>query len=181
MASDFYYFISSLPSLRFGEKAALSWQDFLQRCQERLSAEECAGLAALSLEPLAPQEGEPPLIRDWKLAERYLRNLLAAQRARKRRLDENTYLRPSDIFSVQLGKRVEEIMLLPNAWEREQALDQLRWQRLDELAFGHDFNFEALIVYAYRLLILEKLARQDEEKGAAFAAELLAKALPERP
>lgn len=28
MASDFYYFISSLPSLRFGEKAALSWQDF---------------------------------------------------------------------------------------------------------------------------------------------------------
>ena len=179
MTSDYYYFISSLPGLRFGEKAAFSWEEFMQYCREKLSPEECAGLAALSLEPEEPGADDQPVVRGWKLGERHLRNLLARQRAQKRKLDENTYLRPCDRFSVQLNRRVEEIMLLPGVWEREQALDQLRWQRLDELALGHNFSFQALLVYAYRLLILEKLRRQDEEKGSAFTAELLEKAMSE--
>ena len=46
-------------------------------------------------------------------------------------------------------------------------LDQARWAKLDELSFGHYFDLEALIIYAYKLRLLErweKIRTADKER-----------------
>jgi len=173
MASDFFYFISSLPLLRFGEKAALTYGTFLSRSMDSLSEQEVAVLDSLQLCPPQQAVSSLPLIDQWYSGETYLRNLVAGYRARSRKLDSGYWQRENSEYSAQLIKRIEEIMALPNAWEKEQALDLIRWQRLDELGAGHLFDFPAVIVYALRLLILDKQRRREEEAGSRFAAELV--------
>jgi hypothetical protein len=43
--------------------------------------------------------------------------------------------------------------------EAEKALDLERWQLLEELACGHYFDLDALLIYALKLLILERWAK----------------------
>lgn len=50
---------------------------------------------------------------------------------------------------------------------REKILDEARWQVLDDLGFGHYFDMDSLILYAYKLKILErweKIYTQDKER-----------------
>jgi len=44
----------------------------------------------------------------------------------------------------------------PSIFEAERALDLERWRLLDELSFGHYFDFDALLIYALKLKILER-------------------------
>lgn len=173
MASDFFYFISSLPLLRFGEKAALTYDTFLNNSRDCLSEQEAVVLGSLKLCPPKQAVSALPVIEQWYSEETYLRNLVSGYRTRSRKLDAGRWQRESSEYSAPLIKRIEEIMALPNAWEKEQALDLIRWQRLDELGAGHLFDFPAVIVYALRLLILDKQRRRDEEAGSRFAAELV--------
>ncbi len=173
MASDFFYFISSLPLLRFGEKSVLTYGTFLSRSMDCLSEPEVAVLDSLQLCPPPQAVSALPVIEQWYSEETYLRNLVAGYRARSRKQDSGRWQRDSSEYSAQLIKRIEEIMALPNAWEKEQALDLIRWQRLDELGAGHLFDFPTVIVYALRLLILEKRRRREEEAGSRFAAVLV--------
>jgi len=173
MASDLFYFISSLPFLHFGEKAPMTYGTFLSRSMDILSEQEVAVLDSLQLCPPPQAVYAYPVIEQWYSGETYLRNLVAAHRARSRKLDVDHWQRESSEYSAWLVRRIEEIMILPNAWEKEQALDLIRWQRLDELGIGHTFDFPALIVYALRLLILDKRQRRDSEAGSRFAAELV--------
>jgi len=176
MASDFFYFISSLPLLRFGEKASLDYDSFLGLSRTSLSETEVDVLVKLQLFPVADST-VLPLLAQWQESEIYLRNLVAAARARKQKTDGERWQRESNSFSAALIKRVDEIMILPNAWEKEMALDLIRWQRLDELSTGHFFDFTAVVIYALRLLILEKHRRYEEEPGSRFAAELVEEGL----
>ena len=179
MASDFFYFISSLPLLRFGEKAPLTYESFLASSRDCLSEQEAGVLASLQLCPERARAVDLPVIEEWQQEETYLRNLLAAQRGRNRKVEASGWQRESSHYSALLVKRIEEIMALPNAWEKEQAVDFLRWQRLDELNAGHLFDFATVIIYAYRLLILEKQRLREEEAGSRFAVELLKVGLQE--
>ncbi len=173
MPSDFFYFISSLPLLRFGEKALLTYESFLSSSRDCLSEQEATVLASLKLCPSEQAVSALPVIEKWYAEETYLRNLVIVFRARSRKREAARWQRESSEYSGQLIKRIEEIMALPNAWEKEQALDLIRWQRLDELGAGHLFDFPAVIVYALRLLILEKHRLREEEAGSRFAAELV--------
>lgn len=180
MASDFFYFISSLPLLRFGEKAPLTYEFFLASSRDCLSEQEAGVLASLQLCPERERGAlDLPVIEEWQQEETYLRNLLAAQRGRNRKVEASRWQRESSQYSALLVKRIEEIMALPNAWEKEQAVDFLRWQRLDELNAGHLFDFSTAIIYAYRLLILEKQRLREEEAGSRFAVELVEAGLQE--
>ena len=173
MASDFFYFISSLPLLRFGEKVSFTYESFLLFSRTCLSETETEMLAGLQLYPSQSMAGALPVLKQWHEAETYLRNLLAAARARKLKKEGARWQQESDVFSATLIKRVDEIMTLPNAWEKEMSLDLIRWQKLEELNAGHFFDFTTVVLYGLRLLILEKHRLRDEEAGSRFAAELV--------
>ncbi len=173
MPSDFFYFLSSLPLLRFDEKIPLSYPDFLSYAQEKLSPEQSALLSRLSLCPAECPPADLPVVVGWEEWETSLRNVLVLLRRRGGRSAADKWQRKERGYFLDTRKRLEEILVLPNAWERERALDRLRWQKLDELQAGHFYNFSCVVIYAYRLLLLTRQSSwKDEEGGKVFAALL---------
>jgi hypothetical protein len=43
---------------------------------------------------------------------------------------------------------------MPSVLDTEKSLDVYRWQKLEELGFGHFFDLDALVVYALKLMIV---------------------------
>lgn len=163
MAREFYYLISSLPMLTFGERPPLGSAEFLSSCRNSLDEGAWNRLSAVSVMP----GGEPccTVDRGWQAWETHLRNTLVTSRAGQLGLDPNPHRRPEqDVFPGD-RRQVEEISGQANPLDRERALDRLRWQRLDDLAVGHEFDFNALVIYRLRLILLEKWATRTEDTG----------------
>ena len=171
MAGEYYYLVSSLPLLRLDDPPPLTSEAFLELCRAHLAEARFRRLLAADLIP----EGEPGGAADggWRAWETYVRNLLAAVRGTALRRETGDSLRPElDVFPGD-RRRVEEIMNEGDPAARERALDELRWRRLDDLAVGHHFDVDALVVYRLRLRILEKWAAREPERGKHNLAELV--------
>lgn len=174
MPSDYFYLLSSLPLLRRNENPPLSYDDFMRQCREQLPAADLHQVELAGLLP--PADLTPvraPVLRDWYAWETFVRNVLAAGRARRKRLDPAPFLRHTDYFQPSDQKRIEEIFALSGAEEREGGLLQLRWERLDALESGHYFDLGVLLVYALRLQLLQRQAGQDSVAGRERCQSLL--------
>lgn len=101
-----------------------------------------------------------------------MRNELVKIRASRKKLDPAPYLRSDGYDDPYISHRVMNAYRSPSIIERERLLDRERWNFLEEASFGHYFDLEALIVYALKLLILEKW----EKVRAANAPALIEKA-----
>jgi hypothetical protein len=64
-----------------------------------------------------------------------------------------------------IDRSIEEVLSVPNPAEREKMLDSLRWKALDDLEFGHNFDFDSLCIYKIKLMLLEKWVGKDQRKG----------------
>ena len=141
MPADLFYFISSLPALRWGEKPQLCYDAFLTACQEQLGPELTAQLKAISLIP----GGHPAstTLAAWEDWETYLRNAIAESRAAKLRKNAAAWLRAGNGLYPGDRKRLEDALNQPTPRDREHAIDLLRWQQLEHLAAMHEFDVAA--------------------------------------
>jgi len=157
------YLIGSLPGLRLGEKPFYHTAAFLDMCREHLAPAQFAALAAMTLEPERPVGSWTD--RKWQEFELYLRNRVAAIRASRNGMDASIWQRHEvEVFPGSL-RAIEEAMAASDPVQRERLLDELRWQRLNDLIVGHEFDFEALVNYRLRLLLVEKWAAPDLDPG----------------
>jgi len=163
MAEQFYYQVSSLPMLRFGEPAPLTPAAFDEFCRGQLPAAVAAALARLTLVP----EGRPccEVERLWQVWETYVRNCLVQYRAARLQRDPAASLRPDDDVFPGDRRRLEEIFSDADPRRRDLELDRLRWQRLDDLAVGHDFDLGALVLYKLRLLLVGRWSDRSAAEG----------------
>lgn len=171
MAAQFYYQLSALPLVRFGEPAPLTLAAFAEFCRRQLPEADAAALCRVSLEP----RGEPccEVELRWQVWETYLRNYLVHWRAQRLGVDGMLFLRPeADVFPSE-RRRLEEILNDPDPLQRERELDRLRWQRLDDLAVGHDFDLGALVLYALRLALAGRWSGRSEPAGRQEYERLL--------
>ena len=160
---SYYYLIASLPLLTLESTQMPSVDDFMELCAENLPSELCNQLAKVTAIPrdLASCTSEEK----WNSFETALRNRVATWGAHKTKADVTKYLRyESDVF-VSLEKEVEDAFDNDNPMKVEQALDAIRWQFLDNLETGNEFNFDKLFIYKVRLLIKSKWANLNVEKG----------------
>lgn len=164
MPADLFYFISTLPTLRWSEKAPLSYANFMEKCAENMGGDYAQRLALLQLLP--SEEPKSLIARQWLEFEAFVRNTVAEIRKAKLRRQnivftrhETSHLSPSD------AKRIEEIMAIASPLERENALDLFRWKYLDDLAAAHFYDDSILEIYALKLLLLEKQASRQLAKG----------------
>ena len=74
----------------------------------------------------------------------------------------------------RLAGIAKAILALDSPRAADEELDRVRWRVLEELAFGHYFDVETLVVYLLKLRILERRARFDAAAGAALLDRLLA-------
>jgi len=183
MASDFIYFLSTLPSLILptipgDDFNAPAWEDFLGQCRRMLSEEDAAAIAALTLCPSreyaqAPQSvgaGMPRLAREWYDWQIAMRNALARRRAQ--RLDRHAPAAwpESQVYPNEM-KRLDALFEAQTPVERAWAWLELQWRHLDEISSMASFNMDALVAYALKVLLAEEAGRYDKKAGAAaFAA-----------
>ena len=161
--SSYYYFISTLPSLAFGEKPPMTSADFLKNSREWISDADWHSLKAIveSCENTAKNDIEI----QWGNWEETLRNSLAAARAAKLGKDQAPYLIKSGSADSQMRSAVQEAVKEENQQKAEETIDKLKWSFLDEISATHSFDFNIALSYVLKLRILERWAALDEETG----------------
>jgi hypothetical protein len=162
------YIIASLPMLNFGMKPPLSFERFLKVCQGFISEEDFLLLSNL---PLTIDEyGKSvshPTIERWLAFDTALRNELVKIRAHSKKIDEAKYLRGETYSDMAISHAAMSSHRSASILEAEKILDEAHWQALDDLGFGHYFDTDFLILYAYKLKILERwenIYTQDKER-----------------
>ncbi|MBQ7652709.1 MAG: hypothetical protein IJS15_17255 [Victivallales bacterium] len=172
--ADYFYFLSSLPMLRWGEKPPVSHERFLALCQELLGDELSSAIGSLQLLPDEARKSMSPVASAWHEFETFLRNTTGnIRRNRMRKSGAVMTIHETDYISAIEAKRIEEILAIASPLERENALDSLRWKFLDGLEAKHTYSKGAVEIYALRLLLLEKQASRQYETGKAAFDRLM--------
>ena len=175
MPGYYIYLASSLPMLHFGAKPPVSSERFLEMCRGMISDDDLAVLRRI-VESLRIEENIPPSCeaeRKWRAFDTALRNELAKIRAARRKQDPLKFVRQDGYAGPSIVHIALHAHRTPEPLEAERILEQARWQALDESSLGHYFDIDFMVIYAYKLLILERW----ERINAAEAPRELDKAL----
>ena len=168
--ADFYpYIASTLPMLRFEMKPPFSYEEFLQRCAGFIPVQDI--LVLRGLDSFKIDSAPTPLIKKWLIFDSLLRNELVKVRASRKKLDPERYLRPDGYAEPAFTHLALAAQRNPSPLEAEKMLDQSRWDFLESLGFGHYFDLDFLIIYAYKLFILQRWERIDLADGQALLKE----------
>lgn len=162
--SQYYYAVASLPLLAYEMEKPYSTDAFLLLCREQLSERDYSLLADAGLTWQPGQQATTALLASWWRFDRSLRNELVKLRAAKRGEEAEKYLQgETGVFAAQDLAR--NAFSQESPLQAEEMLNRARWSYLDELELGHYFDLEKLIIYYFRLQILERKNSFKREKG----------------
>lgn len=148
----YYYFVSQLPFLAFGQNCRISKEWFLEQAEKWLSARDFSIISRTGINDFYPRNEDNPVLAKYKSFELALREDIAAFRK-----NEN---RPVNSFNLNLSEGTP--------LEIERKLLNLRWKFIESLESGHFFDLEILLLYLLKIEILERLAIFDKNKGMAI-------------
>ncbi|MDD2689695.1 MAG: DUF2764 family protein [Candidatus Omnitrophica bacterium] len=173
--SGFYtYLIASLPALHFENKPPFSFANFISLCQQFVSVEDFKVLQEVSLQP-EWKEQVHQTIQKWQHFDTALRNELVKLRAAHLHISPTKFLRPDFLAQSEITHNATVAFRNPRPLEAERILDKARWDFLEEIAFGHYFDLDYLVIYAYKLSILEKWERVNSSDSRKLIEEVLSK------
>lgn len=159
--------------LNFGARPPFDFKRFIGICRGLMPDAEIEMLEAI---PGGYVAREQPTFRKWRAFDAALRNELVKIRASRKHLDPLKYMRPDGFIEPRIIHIAMNAHRSASLLEAEKMLDQERWQMLEELSAGHYFDIDFLVIYAQKLLILERW----ERIRSADKQRLLAEALTER-
>jgi len=150
----YYYVVAQLPMLFFDKETSLTSEAFLEEAGKWLSEGDFALLSNCRYDMLDTGMKKPGLLRHYIEGEILFRRELAMWR--KMRKEGQDYKPES--FPVSLVKEGNPLTI-------EKALLKRRWDSIETLETDHHFDLEFLILYFFKLQILEKLSLFDRQKG----------------
>src|SRR3989338_12644 len=176
MPAYYTYFISSLPMLHFGMKPPFSFERFLKMCEGLILEQDIYILKNL---PMREGDFNPsahnPIIQAWFAFDTALRNELVKIIAQHKHIDPLKYLRQCLRADFLLGHIALAAHRNPSLVEGEKSLDEARWKALDEFESGHYFDTAFLLVYGYKLKLLERWDRINTADKTKLLEETLLK------
>lgn len=174
MPNFYVYLMSSLPFLKYGERSPFSFDHLLDICKGLIPEEDIGIIGMLKTSGLYDYAGDQDTLRRWKNFEISLKNELVKIRAGRRHVDPLPYLRATAQSDISINHIAINAHRAANPLESQNVLDQGRWHALDELLLGHYFDVDSLIVYACKLLILERHDRIRSANNMAIVEKALA-------
>lgn len=169
MTGGYYvYLISSLPMLRFGARPPFPFEKFLALCERFIPPEDLDTLKCVQLSVDADVRAAHPALARWFSFETALRNELVRLRAPHRHAEAAKYLRAEAGEGFSLAHAALAAHRKVSPLEAERFLDEVRWNFLEELAAGHYFDLDILILYALKIGILERWERIETAPGRAL-------------
>jgi hypothetical protein len=145
--------------LHFGAKPPFSFEEFFKVCQGLIPDSDIELLKTVSITGEYLYETSQPTLKKWFIFDTALRNELVKIRAARKRIDPVKYLRRQEYAEPMISRIAMNAQKNPSLPEAERMLDRERWQALDDLAAGHYFDIDFLIVYALKLMMLERWER----------------------
>lgn len=164
--ANYYYLVSSLPSLELEERPFLSLDKFIESCADWL---DDADLKLLDLVSLVPDEQcccpTDSAVCRWNQWETCFRNKVAKVRGSKLNKDISEFVRHEDDFFSEIDRFAQDATAAKNPLEAEKLMDQSRWKALDNLEACHEFDIDKLCVYKLKLMLCEKWTQRDQTIG----------------
>ena len=146
--------------LQFGDKPPFSFEKFLQMCEGLIPKSTIILLSKIQILDVGKYKGAgSATLKKWHSFEIALRNELVKIRANRKHKDPLKYMRGGDPINSEVTHIALNAHRNLSPLEAEKILDRARWQTLEELAMGHYFDLDSLIIYAQKLLILERWER----------------------
>jgi hypothetical protein len=182
----YYYLVSQLPGLVYGQEPPMSSARFRDLARAQLSAEDASLLSLLSLDPQPgsgagrpsyAETGAPTgsgFIDRWRDWERALRLNLARLRALK--IKREGALDPP-LVPADAASGAQQALAAENPLEAEALLDRARWNAIEQFQGIPPFTRNAVYAYLLKLLILERRASFKVETGFAEYKSLYASIL----
>ncbi|WP_455383499.1 hypothetical protein [Salinispira pacifica] len=170
--SKYFYAVATLPYISYESETFMEPGEFLELCSYQLTAQDYRSISAVSLVPAAgTSTGSEAGDRFFRF-ERGVRNALVRHRAQRSGIDASDFIstdRAGNDFSDDTAAaelaRTAFSALISSPLQAEEILDRGRWARLDDLEAGHHFDYDNLVIYYLKLLILSRKARRTRELG----------------
>ena len=156
MSNYYPYLMASLPFLQFGAKPPFPSEKLIDICSGFVSDDDMERIKMAYLPIDADYDTGQSTLRMWHDFETALRNELVRLRASKRRIDPIKYLREDGHISSHALHIAFQASKTASLIESEKLLDEEKWRMLEDLEVGHYFDVDRIIIYAYRLFLLEK-------------------------
>ncbi len=150
----YYYVVAQLPLLYWEKEPAITQESFLEEAEKWLSHSDYAILSRARYDATDITISKPTLLKKYVEQEYHFRTELAAWRKAQR---DGVDYKP-DSFNVSLIKD-------GNPLEVEKALLRRRWDMIVAVEPDFHFDLEFLILYFFKLQILDKLSLYNKEKG----------------
>ena len=176
---SYYYLVSQLPYLMFGQMPPMSSEAFRELARPLLSDQDAALMDLVNLDPQPPDAGGGPSYADglppcgsdfidqWREWERVLRLNLAKSRSVKTKREGAAPVEPPGFpvdAAVAAGKAVA---VDDSPLEGEVLIDRARWSAIDFLQGIDYFDCSKIYAYLLKLMILERHASFQVETGFA--------------
>ncbi len=174
----FTFLLAELPHLDLNQPPPLSLAEFDETV-------ECAMIPCDYRRQLALYDGSvkvdpqsscdyPEIFRKYLDFERFLRTCIAGIRSRK--LGKEISLPETENYYHYAAVALDAAAAVKDPLEREKIVDNLRWNAVDEIAAGCEFDFNALCAYKIKLVLLCSRRHRNRETGlAAFNSALESK------
>ena len=199
--SNFEYIISSLPYLTadFKYEDGQGFQSTLEQIRENLSEKDAAVmdflLSGFDAHVLGPDFYAQALAHPLRFVREYFRFDLNLRNAKVRYL--NRELGRPDGMDLVSGKgseedtdldidgyrftggefeeaaKVESALAASSLLDREQALDEVTWDKIGSLETFHYFDLTAVLAYVAKLHIVNRWLALDQEKGRELFRQLV--------
>ena len=167
MKKQYYYIITSLPSLSLSGELPIRKDDFLANCEKYLKKTDFSILESISLFDVEKDEVPFDIVRRFFGWERGVRNALVRLRAEKLGLKPDEFVR-GEIVDHSQTLLAEEAFNADSPLIAEEILNRARWRHLDEMEFGHYFDIERLVVFLLNFRYLrEYLLLMPKKAGKA--------------
>jgi len=177
MGRPYYYFAASLPMIEWEGKLPMTVEDFLSETR-RLLTDEDSDLIRRLLQDDDTVETANEAARLWVRFNRNFRNEMAWFRAQRANKDPLKSVRGTKEDEPSLRDIVRGASKMPDLLEAEKLLDRTCWQFLSDLAAGHYFDLEYVIVYGLKLKILERHQVYHSPEGKAVFNDIQTAELP---
>lgn len=152
--SKYYYLPTSLPYLVFERKMPISISQFISECEKWLSKKDMRLIKNLDFNNIEIHPDDLPIIKEWKRFNTHLREELAKARYEKKtHAKEPVLTRLADIFTEK------------NPLLMEMRYEKIRWDFIEQKEFLYRFDLNWLILYLFKLQILQRLTIFNKEKG----------------
>jgi len=175
MPNFYIYFVSTLPALSFGAKPPLTMDKFLESAKGLIPDKDRSLLQDLRDKGIFSYSGNIPILRKWQDFNVALNNELVKIRAARKHIDAEKFLHTEGRLGYDVSHLVSAAHRKASPAEGEKALDEERWGLLDELCIGHYFDLEFLVVYMFKLMILERWNKIATADKKAIMDEVLTK------